>query len=199
MRTRTILVGLLAATGLAAAAPTDPKQADPDDLHVTITEGRGRFGLVTLQISPDLRKHLGAPDDRGVLVDSVRVGSPAERAGLKVGDVITSVDGDPVLSANDMLDAIADRKRGDLVPVMVSRGMRDVTMNVKLEDDPGPQLRGRFDAKGWERFAGAGDAPFDFRAMFDDRGSQRKFDELRRRLDELEHRIDRLGTTPRRP
>jgi S1-C subfamily serine protease len=60
-------------------------------------------------MSPELRAHFGAPGDRGVLIDTVRAGSPAARAGIHVGDIVVEIDGDAARSAIDMLDAMSDR------------------------------------------------------------------------------------------
>jgi predicted metalloprotease with PDZ domain len=73
------------------------------------TGGGPRLGVELVRTTPELREHLGAPEDHGVLVGKVLPGTPAEKAGLKVGDVITSVDGAEVSSAGAILEAIADK------------------------------------------------------------------------------------------
>ncbi len=146
---RTILVAIVAATAsLAVAAPDTPKPTEADeDLSVTVTSGRGRLGVAAIQISPELRTHLGAPSDRGVLVDSVRPDSPAARAGLRVGDVVLAVDGESATSAMTILEALRDNKKGDSIAIEVLRGKSRVTLQATLVDDPGPDIRafGRFE------------------------------------------------------
>jgi S1-C subfamily serine protease len=104
MRTRTFSILLIAAlSGIGiASVQADQKASDPkadaphhDDVQVTVTAGRDRLGFAAIPISRELRAHLGAPSDRGVLVDAVRADSPAARAGLRVGDVVTELDTDP--------------------------------------------------------------------------------------------------------
>jgi membrane-associated protease RseP (regulator of RpoE activity) len=225
MRRHKIIFTLIAALGsvaaTVAAAPDDQKQTDRstppasadaadatgatgagDDIHVTVRAGRGRLGFAALQISAELRTHLGAPADRGVLVDSVRADSPAARAGLRVGDVITEVDGAPCRSASDVLDAISDRKKGDTVGIAVARGKARVQLRATLEDDPGPAWRAFGSAGGTGRFGGFDerawdidvfkDFPKDMQPMFDRGEMRRALEEAQKRLQELEQRVDKI-------
>jgi S1-C subfamily serine protease len=107
MRTRILTAVFVAVLGggIAAAGPiakTHPSAPVP-------AVSKGRLGFAALPISPALRAHFGAPDDRGVLVDRVRPDSPAAHAGLQVGDVVTDVDGDAATSARDVIEALSDR------------------------------------------------------------------------------------------
>jgi|GEM_PF-1736053 hypothetical protein len=60
------------------------------------TVPRGFLGAQVQELSPELRLHFGAPEDAGVLVSKVEVGSPADLGGLRTGDVLTAIDGIPV-------------------------------------------------------------------------------------------------------
>jgi len=202
MRKQPIIFALIAAvagaTGIVAAAPRDQKQSDTapprdtDDVHVTVSAGRGRLGFVALEISPELRKHLGAPADRGVLVDKVRPDSPSARAGLRVGDVILEVDAQAARSASDIIHAISDRKKGETVPISVVRGKDRVTLQATLDDNPGPRLQGSGDFdESWEQF-GPGEAPFGMKQLFEDGNLRRALEDVRKRLDQFEHRLDAL-------
>jgi membrane-associated protease RseP (regulator of RpoE activity) len=191
---------LAAAAGLAAAsAPGDlprstgrppappPASAASSGLSVQITAGHGRLGIAVLQVSRELRAHLGAPIDRGVLVDAVRPDSPAAHAGLRAGDVIVEVDGAPATSATDMLDAIADRKQGDPVAIAALRDRRRIELTATLADDPGPAMPrvprfGRGLGRDLDRvFRGGAFGP-----------SQRQLDDVRAQLDELARRLEEL-------
>src|SRR6266852_899430 len=65
--------------------------------------------------NPITLKHLGAP--YGVAIESVQAGSPAEKAGLKGGDIITSVNGHPVKTGNDLVNPIAQAPIGSKVKI----------------------------------------------------------------------------------
>lgn len=188
-----LLIAALCGIGVSEAradqSPSAPRIAPPhDDVQVTVT-GKGRLGIVALPISPELRAHLGAPRDRGVLVDAVRPDSPAARAGLRVGDVVTDVDGDAAKSASDMLDAMSDRKKGDEVAIVAFRSGQRVEMRARLDSDPGPKWQSQSrsfrgfpgtpdDMNGWFRFDGSPD---------DMHGA---IEELRKRMEDLEHRFE---------
>lgn len=190
--TNVLVVGLATIAPLAFAAP-DQKQPDKnptsDDVHVTVTAGRGRLGVAVVQISPELRAHFGAPRDRGVLVDTVRPDSPAARAGVRVGDIVLEVDGDATGSASDMLEAMSDRTKGERVTVSVLRAGKRMPLTVTLTDDPGMRWQsfgsedlGKMFPKGFEwQMPVFGD---DVRKQLDD--AQRQLEELTRRLEKLE-------------
>ncbi|MCP4249961.1 MAG: PDZ domain-containing protein, partial [bacterium] len=63
---------------------------------------RGFLGVALNALSPELQQHFGAPEETGVLVGSVVEESPAQAAGLRVGDVITAIDGERITSAADV-------------------------------------------------------------------------------------------------
>src|SRR5215475_13923485 len=63
---------------------------------------RGYLGTALMDLTPELRTHFGVPEEAGVMVSRVESGSPAEKAGLKVGDILTRVDGAAVKSSWDV-------------------------------------------------------------------------------------------------
>lgn len=63
---------------------------------------RPSFGWIVVDATPDLRRHFGAPADRGVLVSGVSGGGSAESLGLRVGDIVVQVDDVAVHSAQDV-------------------------------------------------------------------------------------------------
>ncbi len=93
----------------------------------------GYLGVRLTDLTPELRTHFGVPDDRGVLVARVEEGSPAEEAGLAVGDVVTEVDGEPVESTWDLSVAVRRRSEGETVDLEVWRDGRalDFTATVR--------------------------------------------------------------------
>lgn len=83
---------------------------------------RAYLGVQTVDLTAELRDHLGAPKDSGVMVGSVEDGSPADKAGLKVGDIVVAVDGKDIESASALRLALRGKKDGDTVRVEVLRG-----------------------------------------------------------------------------
>jgi len=86
---------------------------------------------------------LGA--DYGMVVESVVAGGPAERGGLKAGDVITKVNGNPVRSSSDLVDPIAQSPIGSTVRLTVVRERKTLELSVIVEDRTKifPELAGR--------------------------------------------------------
>lgn len=125
------------------AQPQVPTQPQAPATNDTTVMRRGRLGISVLPISEELRAKLGAARDRGVLVDTVRSDAPAAKAGLRVGDVITAVDGDAVQSAADIVDAMSDRKRGQGVTMSVVRDGHSLDLNATLDTDPSPRAMNR--------------------------------------------------------
>lgn len=101
--------------------------------------GRGRLGVTVTDLSPELAEYFGA--GKGVLVNSVEPGSPAARAGLKAGDVITSVDGNPVDSGADLRRRLSERE-GEEVAVGIVRDRKPSSIKVRLER-PEPRATSR--------------------------------------------------------
>lgn len=66
---------------------------------------RGTLGLQSQDVTPRIARLLGLAQDHGVVVAGVDAGSPAEQAGLQPGDVLTSVDGKPLRSVDDLRNA----------------------------------------------------------------------------------------------
>jgi C-terminal processing protease CtpA/Prc len=93
--------------------------------------GRGRLGVRIEDLNPDLGDYFGVKDGKGVLVVEVMKDTPAERAGIKAGDVITSVDGHAVTDASDLTDRLGDAE--GKVPIQVVRKGAKRTIETELE------------------------------------------------------------------
>jgi hypothetical protein len=84
--------------------------------------GRGTFlGVQMVNLTPELRRHFGAPEETGVMVSRVEDESPAAVAGLQVGDIVSTVDGKPVATPSQLARAIARREEGEIVTLEVWR------------------------------------------------------------------------------
>lgn len=102
------------------------------DWNPRMTSPRGRLGVQLNDLTPQLAEYFGAKDG-GVLVASVTKDSPADKAGLKAGDVITSIDGGRVRSSDDVIDGLRD-KDGQ-ISVGVVREKKESTLNATIESD----------------------------------------------------------------
>ncbi|HEX9726715.1 MAG TPA: PDZ domain-containing protein [Vicinamibacteria bacterium] len=75
--------------------------------------GRGYLGVQLLNLTPELRGHFGVSEDAGVMVAKVEPGSPAEQAGVQVGDIVTGIDGNPIDSSWSLSRYVRGKKEGD--------------------------------------------------------------------------------------
>jgi predicted metalloprotease with PDZ domain len=95
------------------------------------------LGVVLNDLSPELREYFGAPRENGSIVASVEADSPADKAGLKVGDIITSVDGKDIDSAWGLRRALRDKKDGEAARIEVIRGKtRQTLVATVVEREP---------------------------------------------------------------
>jgi serine protease Do len=109
----------------------------PMDLGGEVTllpGGRPRLGIDAEDIGGQLGSFFGAPDGEGILVRSVNSGSPAEKAGLKAGDVITSFNGDRVRSLGDLRQKLASQNDAKTAKIGVLRNKSELTLAVELPE-----------------------------------------------------------------
>ncbi len=112
------------------------------DVQVFSSMARPMLGIRTEDLDGQLGAYFGAPDSEGVLVTHVNAGSPAEKAGMKAGDVIIKVDGGRVRDTNDLRERMRDARDKKTVPVAVIRKGSETTLNVEIEQ-PKPAERPR--------------------------------------------------------
>ena len=106
-----------------------------------ISEGsvtRGFIGINPQDVTPDLAESLKLKAARGALVAQVNRGGPADKGGLKTGDVIVSVDGKPIQDSIAAMAAIAAIKPGTNSRFVVTREQRDVELTVNVGRRPAP-------------------------------------------------------------
>ncbi len=97
--------------------------------------GGGAFlGVQLSDLTPELRTHFGVPEDAGVMVGKLVDGSPAFRAGLEIGDVVTAVYGEPVASASALARAVRGHEDGDTVVLEVWRDGQMQKISATLEE-----------------------------------------------------------------
>jgi membrane-associated protease RseP (regulator of RpoE activity) len=99
---------------------------------------RGYFGIALTDLTPELRTHFGVPEDAGVIVAKVEAGSPAEKAGLKVGDILTRLDGHAVKSSWAVTSKARGLEEGQQIPLEIWRNgkAQTVTVAVVLKERP---------------------------------------------------------------
>ncbi len=116
--------------GLSFAIPIDVAMDVADQLRVSGKVTRGRIGVVIQSVTQDLAESFGLDKASGALVSSVEKGSPAEKAGIQVSDVILVFDGKTVADSADLPRIVGETRPGAKVNVELWR--RGARKEVKL-------------------------------------------------------------------
>ncbi len=125
----------------AIAATPMPNIHMPDFNFVWKDRG-ARLGISADELTPQLAEYFGVKQGKGILVREVVVGSAAEKAGLKAGDVIVAVDGKEVPSVSKLRRALASEKEEKRkVALTIVRDKREQTLSVEIAapERPGPR------------------------------------------------------------
>ncbi|NYZ15899.1 Do family serine endopeptidase [Azospirillum sp. RWY-5-1] len=108
--------------GIGFAVPVSIVRAVMDQIIEYGEVRRGRLGVALQDLTPDLAESLNMTGDEGALIAAVEQGSPAERAGVRSGDVVVAVDGRPIRSATDLRNRVGLIRAGSPVNLEVLRG-----------------------------------------------------------------------------
>ena len=122
--------------GIGFAIPSNMAKAVMDQLLKTGKVRRGMLGVTIQSVDADLASSLSLPAARGAIVTSVANGGPAEKAGLKRGDVITAINKQPVIDNNSLRNLVASQQPGSNVDVTASRNGRDQNFQIALAELP---------------------------------------------------------------
>ncbi len=121
------------------------------DFHIEMPEFGGNLlgwrtptiGIDAEDLHGQLGAYFGVPDGEGILVREVRSGTPAEKAGLKAGDVITKMDGVRVRSVSELREKLREKRESKTVGITVIRKGAEVALNVEIEQPKPPAERKR--------------------------------------------------------
>jgi len=94
---------------------------------------RPRLGVELVHPTPELREHFGGAADAGVIVGRVLRGMPADVAGMRVGDLIVAMDGDPIDDPGDLIELL-DGAEGRTVRLELIRDGRAITLDVAIPE-----------------------------------------------------------------
>jgi len=93
---------------------------------------RGYLGVLIQKVTPDIAESLGVEKPRGALVANVSKDGPAERGGVKVGDVIVEFDGKEIKESNDLPIIVARTPVDKKVTLKILRDKKDLTLTVAV-------------------------------------------------------------------
>ena len=122
--------------GIGFAIPVSTAKTVLDSIIKHGQVVRGWIGIESQDITPELSDSFGLGRDNGAIIAGVVRGGPADRAGMRPGDILLSVDGRKVSSTNDMLNLIADLPPGGKARMTVMRKNRQATLDVTVGRRP---------------------------------------------------------------
>ena len=119
--------------GVSFSIPMDVAMNVVQQLKTTGKVTRGQIGVVVGQVTSDAARGFGLPDTRGALINDVRPGSPAEKAGIEPGDVIRAVDRTPIDESTDLPPVIGAMAPGSTVTLKIMREGKLIERKVTLD------------------------------------------------------------------
>jgi Do/DeqQ family serine protease len=124
--------------GIGFAIPVNMAHSVMDQLIKYGSVKRGLLGVSMYTVTPDIAQSLGLANAQGALVSQVVDGSPAEKAGIHTGDVITAINGQPVKSNGELRNAIGLMRVGDKVEIGLLREGKPLHVTAVIADTSTP-------------------------------------------------------------
>jgi len=118
--------------GIGFAIPANLARNIMDQIMNKGKVTRGYLGILPQELTPEMAKAFGVPNSHGVAIANVVGDSPAAKAGLKVGDVITAINGNPVSDVNAFRLQVAGFAPGTTIHVKVDRSGQAMDLAVTL-------------------------------------------------------------------
>ena len=133
--------------GISWAIPIEDAMRIADQLRSSGKVTRGRIGVAIADVSKELADSLGLPKGHGALVQRVEPGTPAEKAGVKPGDVITKFNGQAIEKSADLSRAVAGTKPGSRSTVTVFRTGASKDLSITVAESETEKTARRDDKK----------------------------------------------------
>jgi len=120
--------------GIGFAIPSNMTQDIIDQLVQFGRVKRGKLGITAQPITPELIERFSLKQKRGVFIVQIEADSPAEQAGLKPGDIITAVDGQPVRTVEAVINRLGLVRLGQAIDLTVVRNNREMAVTTTVAE-----------------------------------------------------------------
>jgi serine protease Do len=120
--------------GIGFAIPINMAKSILGDLKTKGKVSRGWLGISIQDITEDIAKSMGYKGTTGVLVTDVFQGDPADKAGIKVGDVILEINDKKISDSHDLLLTVASLHAGERAKIKISRDGKEMIFNVTIAE-----------------------------------------------------------------
>lgn len=120
--------------GIGFAIPINMAKNILEDLKTKGKVTRGWLGISIQEISDDIAKNMNYKDKHGVLVSDVFKGDPADKAGIKVGDIITEINGKPIKDSHELLLTTAALHVGEKATLKAIRDGKEISFQIVVTE-----------------------------------------------------------------
>ncbi|MEP6925264.1 MAG: DegQ family serine endoprotease [Pyrinomonadaceae bacterium] len=120
--------------GIGFSIPSNMAKSVMDQLIKNGKVSRGMLGIGIQNVTSDLAQQFGLKDIRGVIINSVRQGSPADKAGVKQGDVVVAINNVPVTDNNELRNRVAQSAPGSQINLTVLRDGKEQNLTATLTE-----------------------------------------------------------------
>ncbi len=125
--------------GIGFAIPVSTVKTVLDSILSSGSVVRGWIGVEPQEITPELAESFGLSQKTGAIIAGVLKGGPADRAGIRPGDIMVAVDGKPIADTTEMLNLIAQLPPGKTSKITVQRKQQQSVIDVQVGKRPKPQ------------------------------------------------------------
>lgn len=122
------------AEGIGFAIPINPVKKILDQLKEKGKVSHGYLGVGVKPVSEKIKDYYKLPVSKGAFVDTVQTDLPGDKAGIKVGDIIVSVDDREIKDSSELVEEISSRAAGERVELGIYRNGKKMKLDVKLGD-----------------------------------------------------------------
>ena len=98
-------------------------------------ENRKFIGIYLEELNEELSAYFGFKDGTAILISRIEEGSPADKADLKVGDLVISADGKRMHSTEDLIGLIQDKEKGSTIRLEILRDKKKMTVDVEVDEE----------------------------------------------------------------
>ncbi|MBI5007531.1 MAG: Do family serine endopeptidase [Nitrosomonadales bacterium] len=127
--------------GIGFAIPTSTAKKVMEQIIQSGSVTRGWVGIAVQELTPELAESFKLKDTQGVLIAEVVRGSPADKSGIKAGDILVSIDGKPMVDSTTMLETISSLPPGKVALLKLMRNQSEVAIQVKVGKRPKPKAQ----------------------------------------------------------
>jgi serine protease DegQ len=125
--------------GIGFAIPVSTAKKVMEQIIQNGSVTRGWIGVAVQELTPELAESFKLGNVQGVLISDVLRGGPADKAGIKPGDILTMVENKQLTDSNSMLEAIASLPPGKVATLKLLHNQAEITLHVTIGKRPKPQ------------------------------------------------------------